>query len=194
MANFTAQDIEQEILESKDALMIDRMPCTSELRAIGKGRLHTRISKNGGYRYWAEKLGLSLKRSTTTIGNDFEDLVADKLRSMGYDVQQMTTKHPYDLFVNEGVKIDVKCANKYKDNYNYDAWTFNLNKRNPTCDIYIFIVLNPDGTIQRELVVPSVFVTQRVVTIGRVSVYDQYHKRYDYVQHYADFVKKVTQL
>lgn len=190
----TEDQTAEEIREVMRILGEERMPTAPEIRMLGKEYLHNKISRTKKYRGWAEFLGVPLKSSTTSLGDDYEEVVAGKLRGMGYEVHQMTTKHPYDLFVNGGVKIDVKCANKYKDKYEFDAWTFNLNKSNPTCDIYIFVALNPDGTIQRELVVPSVFVTQRVVTIGKVSAYDQYHERYDYVRQYVDFVEKVTQL
>lgn len=191
MSGITEEVIREEILDSISILGLSRMPTTSELRDIGRGRLHTRIGKSKGYSGWSEDLGIPLKSGTTTTGNKFEKVVALKLESIGYEVERMTTKHPYDLLVNSAVKIDVKSANIYY-NKGFKTHTFNLSKKNPTCDIYVLIALDENGEVEKELVVPSHFVNQRVIAIGVDSIYDKYHERYDFVQQYSDFYKSVA--
>lgn len=167
------------------------MPTSMELYSIGRSDIHNRISRTIQYSGWADELGVPLKRSTSTVGNLFEIKVAKKLTEMGFYVDKMTTRHPYDLLVNDAVKIDVKSANIYY-NKGFKTHTFNLSKKNPTCDIYVLIALDENGEVEKELVVPSHFVNQRVIAIGVNSIYDRYQERYDFVQQYSDFYKSVA--
>ncbi|MFJ7665278.1 hypothetical protein ACIQXW_23250 [Lysinibacillus sp. NPDC097162] len=190
----TDEQVAEELRESMRILGISCMPTGPELLMIDRSYLHSRLQRTGTYREWSRRLGVPLKSSTTTKGNDCEIFIAKKLISMGHVVENMTARFPYDLLVDSDVKIDVKCANKYKDKYSFDAWTFNLAKARPTCDIYILVAYNEDQTINRELVIPSKFLHQKTVSLGGKSTYDVYHEAYDYVNQYSTFYKKVTQL
>ena len=48
----------------------------------------------------------SVKESETYFGKKHEQLVTEKLQSMGYKVIRMSQNFPYDLLVNNSIKID----------------------------------------------------------------------------------------
>src|SRR5690625_4403811 len=89
--------IEGEIRKSMESLCISRMPTSSELLSIGRGDLQNAISKNRGFRYWANKLGIKSKVSETTKGQKYERIAKRVLEGKGYKVKSMSTGHPYDL-------------------------------------------------------------------------------------------------
>src|SRR5690606_15825045 len=117
--------------------------------------LHCAISKSKKkYRGWAEEIGLELKESETFKGNKWETYVAEVIRGMGFKVEQMTTKHPYDLLVNGAVKIDVKVGTSHK-HFGTRCHTFATNKKYATCDLYICIGLDEEENIEKQFVIPS---------------------------------------
>ena len=83
--------------------------------------LSVKVSRSGGFKCWALKLGLELKESETTKGWKYEEKALKDLTDRGYNVKEMTTKHPYDLLVEENVRIDVKVSSRYyyEDNNYY---------------------------------------------------------------------------
>ncbi|WP_252233748.1 hypothetical protein [Clostridium sp. ZS1] len=100
----------------------------------------------------------------------------------------MTTKHPYDLLVNDNVKIDVKSSNKYLSSAGWNSYSFNLEKFNPTCDIYIIYCIQDE----KLLIIPSKFLKQTQLCItDKTSKYDIYKDRWDYIEQYNSFYKTV---
>lgn len=182
--------VRQEILRVKEALCIDRMPSRSEIELVtGDSRLTNKISRSGGFRYWARKLGLKIKMSESSLGNAYEKIIADKIKKQGYKVEKMPHKHPYDLLVNDCIKIDVKVAKPYKGTNNSVFHTFNLEKKNPTCDIYIAVALTDEGNIDRIFVIPSKYLPITQLSIGKRSIYNQFIERWDYIKKYDLFYK-----
>ena len=114
-----------------------RMPSNREVvEMTGNYSLANAIQKHGGYEFWANKLGLEQKRSETKIGVEYERKVADILRKCGHDVAETTIKHPYDLLVDNCVKVDVKVADTSLIRNN-KAHAYRIAKRQHTCDFYI---------------------------------------------------------
>lgn len=183
--------MEKELFKSMKILGIDRMPTASELQSIGRNDLHCRISRTKKYRGWAEQLDLKLKSSETTVGQRREKEVKKILKDKGYQVSQMTTKHPYDLLINNVVKIDVKTANPYTLNGSR-VHTFGINKVNPTCDLYICLSYNEQGEVERTLVIPSHLCRVRTLCIGKESKYNRFNNRWDYIEKYARFLGGVS--
>lgn len=189
---WTNERIKQEIIRVKEALCIDRMPSRSEIELItGNSRLTNKISRSGGFKYWAKKLGLQTKRCETSFGKKYEKIIADKLKDRGYKVEHMSTKHPYDLLVNDYIKIDVKAAKPYRSKNNYIFHTFNLEKKNPTCDIYIAVALSDEGNIERVFIIPSKYLKITQLSVGKCSIYNQFVDRWDYIKKYDLFYKNV---
>ena len=108
--------IAKEILNIKDKLEIDCMPSYGQINKIRKSTdLSNKIAKTGGINKWAKKLNLKITKSETRIGKRGEKIIEEILKTKGYDVKNVSEKKfPYDLIVNNNIKIDVKLTNLYK--------------------------------------------------------------------------------
>lgn len=188
---WSEEKIKQGIYEVMNVLGIDRMPSNKEVESVtGNSALSNKISKTGGFYKWAGKLKLDIKNTETSFGYEYEKKVKSKLEKLGFKVEKMTVKHPYDLLVNDYIKIDVKVAKPY--NNGRDTFhTFNLEKRNPTCDLYVAITLTENNHIERVFVIPSKYLKITQLSVGKVSVYDKFVDRWDYINKYDKFYKTV---
>lgn len=188
---WTDELITKEILNVKNVLNLDRMPSRSEIvLAVGNG-LSIIIGRRGGYKYWAEKLNLDIKDSETKLGKEYETKIAELLKNKGYEVERMSMKHPYDLLVNQNIKVDVKISNLYrgpKGNFH----TFNLEKYNHNCDLFICVCVT-DEEIVKTLVIPSKFLMKvSQLSVGGTSIYDKYIDRFDFIKEYDAFYKNLA--
>ena len=192
---WTDELIEQEIKSCMKSLDIKRMPTKSELLSLNRNDLHCKISKSKKYTGWAEHLGLQIKRSETTFGNEYEYLIKEKIESFSNHLtaEKMTTKHPYDLLVNGCVKIDVKvgCAHLH---FGTRAHTFNLNKKYATCDIYICVALDEKKEIERCFTIPAALIPIVTLNIGKESKYNKYIDRWDFVYHFVNEYEKAINI
>lgn len=187
-------DIKSEVCKVMKTLDINRMPSNLECKmATGRWALGNAIARSGGFKLLAKNMGLEQKKSETTTGRNAEDDIKTILESKGYIAEQMSIKHPYDLLVNGNVKVDVKASHKYQSKDGWSSYSFNLEKANPTCDIYIFVCIDDKNKFERILVIPSKFLhqTQLCITSGK-SKYDIYKDRWDYIEQYDKFYKSVS--
>ena len=108
---------------------------------------------------------------------------------MGYKVDKMQPRHPYDLLVNGNIKIDVKVSNYfYGVDESYKSHSFNLGKKFHNCDIFILIGLNSNKEIVKFLVIPSkMLMGVKQVCIGEESKYDKYNDAFRYIEKYDYF-------
>lgn len=189
---WTDELVRSELLKSIKVLDLKRMPSAEELKSIGRNDLHCKISRTKKYSGWADELGLKLKGSETNLGQEFEKEVSELVDGMGHEVIRMSTKHPYDLLIEDSVKVDVKVANPYLLRGESRVHTIRLAKVNPTCDIYICVLLDEERKAERVLVIPSHHVRKTMLNIGRKSKYNVYDGRFDYINEYAKFFKKIS--
>lgn len=113
------------------------------------------------------ELGLPIKDSKTYFGKSQESVAAEMLISRGHSVRHMSQNFPYDLLVDDAVKIDVKASHLYKGTAG-DFYTFNIEKQFATCDIYLLFTLSDDNSEREVYIVPSVFViAQTQLSIGK---------------------------
>ncbi len=188
---WTDELIKQEILKVKEALNLSRMPSNNEIKQVAGNGLGCAISKKGGFRFWANKLNLKTKQSETKLGQDYEEKILELLNSKGYDVERMSTKHPYDLLANQNIKIDVKVSNLYRGKKG-EFHTFNLEKHNHNCDLFICVCV-VDGKIVKTLVIPSKFLMGiKQLSLGNTSIYDSFKDRFDYIEKYDVFYNKLS--
>lgn len=189
---WTYEKVVKGIKEVMKTLDIDRMPSRSEIEMVtGNTSLANKVYRTGGYRAWAEELGLSLKECETQKGNDWEFKIMEELLSTGYEVEKMSTKHPYDLLVENFIKIDVKVSSYYKGK-NYQYHTFNLGKTHHNCDIFILVGLDDEGKAVKRLIIPSKFLMgKKQISVGLTSEYDKFNERCDYIDKYIDFYKEL---
>lgn len=153
------QKIINTLTKVKNALYIDRMPSKSEVEEYcGDKSLSCAVSKHGGWAYFSKVMGLPMKNSCTTFGDENEQFIIEKIKSLGYDAIKTKVRHPYDILVNGIVKIDVKSAHLYKRDGREPVYSFAINNEQPKCDIFICVAIKDDG--EDIYVIPSHFIKQ----------------------------------
>lgn len=190
---WTQEEIEKAILDVVKETGLDRMPSRSEVEQYyGDCRLTSAISKRIGWYQLAEKMNLPIKQSETYFGKKQEQLVQEEIISMGHEVRKMPQNFPYDLLVDDCVKIDVKASRLYKGK-NGSFYTFNLEKPFCTCDIYVLRILSETNEVLSTLIVPSKDVpTNSQISVGEVkSKYYKYRDKWDYLDNYVSFFESV---
>jgi hypothetical protein len=185
--------IATEIYKVMKSLNIDRMPSNQEIKIVTKNnKLANAIRRHGGFYYWADKLGIPVKECETKLGKKYESILKKYMETQGWEAEQMGARHPYDLLINENIKIDVKASKRYyysDQNYYY---TFNLEKKNPTCDIYVCFCLDDNEGFDKVLIIPSKFLHKTQLSIGIESIYDKYIDRWDLIDKYNEFYRKLA--
>lgn len=184
---WTEELIETEIKKCVEALQIDRMPNSNELKMLKREDLHNAISRSTlKYSGWSKKMNLELKESETTKALRYELLIKTKLEGFNdLTVEKMTTKHPYDLLINGCVKVDVKVAAPHY-HFGPRAHTFGLNKKYASCDIYICVALSDMGNIEKFFIIPAAHVQITTLNICGDSKYNKYINQWDFVNHFVN--------
>lgn len=188
--------VEDEIKKVMKALNVERMPSNSEMILVrGDTSLSNRVGRSGGFEHWAKKLGLDLKKSETTKGWEYEEKAQGKLESLGFKVERMSTKHAYDLLVNNAVKVDIKVSSRYY--YEEDSYfhTFNLEKKYHAFDFIIGYCLDNNGNTEKTVVIPTVEVMNiSQISLGVDSMYDKYEERWDLIDSCSKMFQKLKKL
>lgn len=187
------EKIAEEILEIKRILNLDRMPSREEIESTKKNNaLVSVIGKTYGFYGWEEKLNLTVKRSETQFGQLYQQKCIQILQDKGYIAEDTSTKAPYDIVVNNKVRIDVKSGCAY-DLKGSRCHTFNLEKQFLTCDIYMIFALDENGEkIERLLIIPSSHLNIVTLSMGTNSKYNKYKNRWDYIDKYLNFYKTLN--
>lgn len=191
ISKWSLEEIEKELLQYIQVHGLKRMPSKPEMIKNGRNDLGSAITKYKGMKWWSERIGLPLKQSETTTGNKYERVVAEILEQKGNQVQEMTTKHPYDLLVNDNVKVDVKVSSPG----HIEGWrchTFRPSKEFPTCDLYICVALDEKGNIEKIYIIPSKFAHVTTLCIGGESKYNTFINRWDYIETYSTFYNELV--
>jgi len=172
---------------------IETMPTVSVTKKVlGNSSLSNAISKNGGFNYWAARLNLEQLGCETSLGKDYETYCLMFIQNeLDLNVKQMSYKYPYDLLVENNIKIDVKVGKLYMNKGS--MYTFNLEKRAPTCDVFVAYCIDDNKDIIKTYVIPSSIMsgkTQLSVGINR-SKYDIYLDNWNLVYTYNKFYNKL---
>lgn len=187
------EKIKEKILEVKNGLGIDRMPSMKETEQFyNNSCLTSAISHRRGWRRYAEELGLEIKKSETEFGKTNESFINDLLKHKGYSTQRMPQNHPYDILVNNNIKVDVKASRLYRGK-NGSFYSFNLEKEYPTCDVFVLVAID-DYDNKKMYVLPSAIVSgQNQISVGsKNSKYNIYIDRWDYIDSFDRFYKKLA--
>lgn len=191
---WTDEKIKSEILKVQRVLCIDRMPTRSECeKVLGDTSLTNAVRRRFGWYHLAEIMGLPIKASETTTGKTVEAQVENMLKHRGYRVKRMQQNFPYDLLVENCVKVDVKASRMYRGK-DASFYTFNLEKSCATCDFYVLVLLGDDDSILRTMVVPSC----RVMFNSQISMglenskYHAYTDRWDLIREASDFWENIS--
>lgn len=190
------KDVELEIIKIKETMGYNHFPTHSEIISFyGNSSLTNKISKSGGTRYWAKRLNLPLKECESEFGNDYELRAIKEIEEFtGLSATQTNPRYPYDLLVGGCVKVDVKVSFPFKNNCNAFANTFNLEKKDPTCDIFVMYCLDLDGNAQKTLIIPSSALSGKTqVGVGKESKWDVFDNCWHYIAEYDSFFKNIKQ-
>ena len=189
---WTDENIKSEVLGVKDGLKLNRMPTKNECDKYTKSyALSVAISRrDGGWYKLADDLKLPIKNSETTLGKIYERKIADVLSEKGFNTQRMSQNFPYDLLIDDCVKIDVKASHLYKGKVG-NFYSFCMGKPYATCDIYILVSLADNNEITEIYVIPSsAVINNKQISIGEYnSIYHKYKNAFDLIRHYSDFYK-----
>lgn len=188
--HWTHELIAQKIMESVDALGLKVMPTRKQLiQYYGDDKLTNKVSKTLGYYGWAKELNLPIQINDTSKAKLSEAHAAELLLAHGYRAERMLTNYPFDILVNDKVRIDVKFANLYcgpKGNF----YSFALRKKHPTCDIYMLIA---NASPEKIYFVPACRCVQTQIGIGETtSAYEKWHDRYDVIDQYLKFYQRIA--
>jgi len=181
--------IEKEIRNVMKSLNVERMPSKSECESVKSSTaLSNKIAKTYGFYGWAEKLGLEAKSSGTQKGLKTEKNVLKLIKeNTGLNPDQTSVKSPYDILVNDKVKVEVKYSKGFKNAY----YTANLYNGLQKADVLVFICENEELG-NKNLIIPSHLIQGlKQLSIGKTSRYDKYIDRWDYINMFDDFMKSI---
>lgn len=195
---WTESDIEFEIRKVMSVLGLkNRFPTHSEiLEYTGNRGLNNAISKHGGTKYWASKIGCSIKNCESELGDYFEAFaIEDILKNTNLNSIKMKVRYPYDILVNSFIKVDVKASRINVRNENNKYHSFNLQKKDPTCDIFILYCIDNNDMIYKTYVIPSCKVawqTQISITTNEITKkWDCYKDAWFYFDKYDSFYSEI---
>lgn len=181
---WTDETIKQEIQKVVSFYGLERMPSRKECNEYyGNFCLTNAVSKRrGGWYGLAAELNLPIKKSETLFGKIQEGIVCDMLASKGFKAERMSQNFPYDILVDDCVKIDVKASHLYHGKQG-NFFTFNLEKKYATCDVYVLLALDENDNAINYFIIPSKFVIKNTqISIGEhVSKYHRFRERWDYI-------------
>jgi hypothetical protein len=188
---YNLEEIIDKIKYVMESLNVNTMPSRNEIiQIIGNDSLHNKIVRTGGYQLWANKLNLELKDSETKTGWNYEKYAIELLENKNYKVQRMTTGYPFDLLINNNIRIDIKSGSAYLLKGSR-CHTFGINKRYATCDLYLIFALSEQQKLERSFIIPANMLRVVTMSIGEISKYNKYINRWDLIDEYDKFYKEL---
>lgn len=189
---------EEKIVEAL-RFMIDKrgmntMPTHSEIREFfGDNALVCAMSKRNGTKYYAKLLGMEIKECESKFGDQLEDYCVLQIQEkLGLDGEKTKPRYSYDILVNRNVKVDVKASRPFNNYGNAKYYTFNLEKKEQTCDIFVFYCINQNNEIEKTLVIPSTVLSgKNQLAVGKSSMYDKYIDQWRFISDYNKFMTEL---
>lgn len=185
--------IEKEIKNLMSIYEFNYLPSRKEMIELyGNSSLSVAISKYGGLKYWSKRLGIPVKECESSFGNKFENIAIKEIeRHSGLKAVYTNSRYPYDILVDDSVKVDVKASKLYHKTKYANVGCFNLEKKLQTCDVFIFYCLDDNGNAYKRLIIPSTTLSgQCQIGIGQQSKWNMYIDRWDIIVSHADFFRQ----
>lgn len=108
-------DTMRETVVKEISSSIGRFPSRSDLESMGRGDVVNQISKNGGFVYWSDRIGIPREHSDSDTGWDGElAFQSDCDKQAIVAIRMKGIKSPYDLLIGGTLRVDVKAA-KYTE-------------------------------------------------------------------------------
>ena len=193
---WSEDDIKDAIMTIVNERKMETFPSKSEIiEFYGNSSLANRISKRGGTRRWAKEVNLPIKKSESEFGDKYEKYaIQDIAKHTGLIATQMKPRYPYDIAVDGNIKVDIKASRMLFNRNGFGFNTFNLEKSNPTCDIYILYCLNSDGTPCKTIIIPSCLALGKTqIGVGGESKWDVYKDNWNVLLRYKDFYSSLKE-
>ena len=95
----------------KIAKNLGHFPSSKELRVLGRNDLACQISRRGGFLKISDDIKIPRERSDSDTGWEGEFNVLKHLETLGFSCKtRKGTKCPFDMIVDDAVRVDVKSA------------------------------------------------------------------------------------
>lgn len=191
MKIWTKERIIKDLWEIVKLHNMETFPSHTEIeKHYGTYGLTNAISRNGGSKYFANIMGLKIKECESKFGEAHEELCIEQIEEkFGYSCEHTDPRFPYDILVDKCVKIDVKAGKIYTTPQNAKFYSFNLEKRQQTCDIFVCYCLNEELGIDKTLIIPSFVLSgKNQLSVGKESRYDKYKDAWNFIKTYRDFI------
>ena len=169
------------------------LPTHAETKKFyGNYKLSNAMRRNGGPRYWGERMNLEFKDCESIKGEQFEDYFVAEMLEKGFDAERVNydePRFPFDVLINGCVKVDVKVARVFgseKQGY----YSFNLEHKKHSCDFFVCYCLDSSGeNIVKTYIIPaSIMDGKSQLGVGlSQSKYDAYIGRYDLIGQTCEF-------
>lgn len=157
---------------------LGRMPSNQELLQQGLSDLANQISKRGGFLAWAKRMGVTRSLSDSDTGWSGEIALAKVLERRGFNVLRMdAVKSPYDLRLNNVLRVDVKSAN-YAQYGASAGWFYRVGKE-PQADIMALYQLD---TGVCYFIPWGICPTSNVTISKGVGKYNEFRDRFDILE------------
>ena len=134
-----------------------------------------------------------IKECESKFGDQLEDYCVLQIQEkLGLDGEKTKPRYPYDILVNRSVKVDVKVSRLFNNYGNSKYYTFNLEKKDQTCDIFVFYCINQNDEIERTFVIPSTVLSGKTqLAVGESSMYDKYIDQWRFISDYNKFMTEL---
>lgn len=177
-----------------DKCNMDTMPTHSEIKKFfGNNALNCAISKRKGIKHYATIIGMNIKECESKFGEELEDFCVLQIQEkLGLDGEKTKSKHPYDILVNRAVKVDVKASRIFNSYRGAKYYSFNLEKKCQTCDIFVFYCINQNDEIEKTFIIPSCHISGKTqLSVGKTSMYDKYIDQWHFIFDYNKFMTEL---
>ena len=169
------------------------LPTHAETKKFyGNYKLSNAMRRNGGPRYWGERMNLEFKDCDSRKGEQFEDYFVAEMLEKGFDAERVNydePRFPFDVLINGCVKVDVKVARVFgSDKQGY--YSFNLEHKKHSCDFFVCYCLDSSGeNIVKTYIIPaSIMDGKSQIGVGlSQSKDDAYSGRYDLMGQTCEF-------
>lgn len=148
------------------------MPTHKEINEFfGNYKLSNAIRRNGGTAYWAQKMGFEIKECESKMGENYEDFFVAEMLDEGFDCERAnigSPRFPYDVIVDGSVKVDVKSGRLYSLGNGSGFYTFNIEKKIQTCDVFVLYCVGEKDN--REKYVKEFYTIPASILSGKTQV------------------------
>ena len=166
---------------------LGRFPTFAELRQLGRNDLGCAITRAGGLIPWAKKLGYDRIHSDSDFGWEGEKEVIEILNLKGFKaIKADTVKSPFDILVDDIVRIDVKTA-KYTEYGASTGWFYRLGKTVQSDLVILYQIDTKEAIILPWNICPTSNIT---ISVGG-GKYKEWIGRWDYVGIVSQALKNI---